>query len=710
MKTRRIYRFGAFRLDATVKVLLKDGEPVHAPRKAVETLLALVESTGQVLTKEELMTRLWPDRVVNEANLAQNIAVVRKAMQVERGTPGYIETFPGAGYRVLGPVTAMDEPLEVPQATPATVAAEPAKEDSTSRTRLRMGIALLVLLFLVSAWLIGRRSALSREPRRFPVTRLAGKEQQPAISTDGKSVAFVWQSGERARGAVWVQREGRRAPERVSPDDGAVYDSPAWSPDGRHLAYLRFQGTEGSILVSPVEGGVTRTVAPVFASRYGLPNGHLDWSPDGRYVAVDDASSPGQALGIFLVSLENGEKKRLTRPDDVFIGDLDPRFSPDGGTISFIRAFHRARQELFTVPTRGGEPRQVTRDGRQVSGQDWMGDGVTLVFGSDRTGEFRLWKIKPAAARSKPEATAIYGDFPLQPAVARGAEVLVYSVLQQDANIWRLDLEAPAGGSDGWVRLIASSGQDASPQYSPHGDRICFRSDRSGEEQLWVSGSDGGNPAQVTQGLLRPSVGRWSPDGRSVVFNNAATTELFLARLGEGDDWSVRPVGLNGVHPVFSPDGRWIYAGTMNSIIRIPAQGGTSSEVAKMMGISLGVSSDGRFVYFVREPSGTALWRVEVSSGRTEKVLDGLVPFCSSCWALSPSGIYYLGNRSGSLDRQALFYHDFATGRERVVADYPETISPIGTGPFSLSPDGRYLLCVRGDPSNSDIFRVEPFR
>ena len=104
MKPHQLYRFESFCLDATAKVLLKDGQTVAMTRKAVETLLVLVENSGQVVPKEEMLSAIWPDRVVDEANLTQNIAMVRRALGAERGTPAYIETFPGRGYRLLGPV------------------------------------------------------------------------------------------------------------------------------------------------------------------------------------------------------------------------------------------------------------------------------------------------------------------------------------------------------------------------------------------------------------------------------------------------------------------------------------------------------------------------------------------------------------------------------------------------------------------------------
>ena len=710
MKTRRIFRFGLFRLDATAKVLLREDQPVHLARKSVETLLALLENSGQVVTKEDLMATVWPDRIVDEANLAQNIAVIRKAVAADHGQPGHIETFPGRGYRILGPITVSEEAAELARESSVEPEAPPAP---ARRPVLLFGVpAALIVLAAIGTFLLVRRGTQSSpaELHRIPVTRLAGKEFQPAVTADASNVAFVWEQEGATTTGIWIQAAGENSPRRVSSED-AVHSSPAWSPDGRRLAYLRFRGSEGAIVVATLEPRQERVVASVFPTRYGLLNRHLDWSPDGRRLVIDDAEAAHKPFGIFIVSLDTGEKTRLTRPGENIIGDIDPRFSPDGKTISFVRAYHRAWQELCVVPAAGGKTVQLTSDTRQISGQDWMPDGGTLVFGSDRGGEFRLWKLEyPPGRTQRLEPTALYGDFMLQISLARKAPVLVYSMLQQDLTIWRLDLQAKGVAAGRWTRLIASSGQDASPQYSPKGDKITFRSDRSGPEQLWVCDGDGGNPVQVTRGVLRPSVARWAPDGRAFIFNDARTREIFVARLGADGTWAVLPTGAKGIHPVYSPDARWIYAGTDDAIVRIPAEGGPPSPVTKTSGISLGISADGQHIYFVREPSGTDLWSVETATGRMQKVLQGLVPFCSSCWALSAGGIYYLGPKEGSLDKQALYYHDFAGGADKDLVDYPEAVSPIGSGPFSLSPDGRYLLCVRVHPSNADVFRVEPFR
>jgi len=704
LKTRRVYQFGPFQLDSTAKVLLREGQPVRLARKSVETLLALVENAGQVLTKEELMSAVWPDRIVDEANLAQNVAVIRKALGVERGSPGYIETFPGRGYRILGPIVVTEEPGHA-------IGGEDARRSVSARRWKSAVLATLALAGALGGLWIWRRSSdpvRVEVPQRVAVARQAGKEYQPAVSGDGSRVAYVWETGETQKAGIWV-REGIERPARRIAGGEDSYSSPVWSPEGRRLAYLRFRGASGAVVVAPLDGGPQRVLGSVFPSRYGLANRHLDWSPDGQWLAVDDADSPHEAFGIFLISVSGGERKRLTRPENIIIGDVAPRFSPDGRTVSFIRAFHRAYQELFVVSVEGGTPRQLTNDGKQISDQDWMPDGKALVFGSDRSGEFRLWKLAYGSdAVRTAHPTGIYGDFPIQFSLARKAPVLVYSALQHDLNVWRLDLDAVPPKR--WSRVIASSGQDASPQYSPDGRRICFRSDRSGEEQLWISDPDGGNTAQLTRGSLHPSVGRWSPDGRAIVFNNARTGEIYLAVQDAAGQWSLKPTGATGYHPVFSLDGAWIYAGTMSAIVRFPAQGGPATQVAATKGISLDVSPDGSYVYFVREATDSVLWRVETRSGRLEKVLDGLLPYCSSCWVLTSRGVYYLGARAGRTDRQTLYFHELATGRDRAILEYPEPLSPIGSGPFSLSPDERHLLCVRVDPSNADVFRVEPFR
>src|SRR5690349_1178427 len=103
-QTRRLYEFGAFRLDAQERLLLRHGEIVPLTPKAFEMLLALVENSGRLLGKQELMQRLWPDSFVEEGSLAQNVSLLRKVLGESQEGEKFIETVPRRGYRFIAKV------------------------------------------------------------------------------------------------------------------------------------------------------------------------------------------------------------------------------------------------------------------------------------------------------------------------------------------------------------------------------------------------------------------------------------------------------------------------------------------------------------------------------------------------------------------------------------------------------------------------------
>ena len=121
---KRFYEFGVFRIDANKRLLLKDGEVVPLAPKAFDTLLLLVENSGQLVSKDELMSRLWPDTVVEEGSLTRNVYVLRKALGEERGQHLYIVTIPGQGYRFVAEVREISEEsldLRVTERTRTTI-------------------------------------------------------------------------------------------------------------------------------------------------------------------------------------------------------------------------------------------------------------------------------------------------------------------------------------------------------------------------------------------------------------------------------------------------------------------------------------------------------------------------------------------------------------------------------------------------------------
>ena len=108
-QARLVYEFDQFRLDASRRLLYQNGRQVRLTPKAVELLLVFVANPGRLLTKEDLLDRLWPDTSVGENNLSQNISLLRKVLGERLGAHKYIVTSSGRGYRFVAEVREVNE-------------------------------------------------------------------------------------------------------------------------------------------------------------------------------------------------------------------------------------------------------------------------------------------------------------------------------------------------------------------------------------------------------------------------------------------------------------------------------------------------------------------------------------------------------------------------------------------------------------------------
>ncbi|HJQ27616.1 MAG TPA: winged helix-turn-helix domain-containing protein [Blastocatellia bacterium] len=174
------YKFGPFELDASRRLLRRDGEPVALTPKAFDILLALVESAGAVVGKDELIERVWPDSFIEDGNLTYNISVLRKALGERAGEHHYIATVPGRGYQFVAAVqtSRADVAAETyPQADTSPAVGEPAALENQAPRRWRSPRALAfaaIILILVAALtyvLIARRwsERVNRAPRSIAV-------------------------------------------------------------------------------------------------------------------------------------------------------------------------------------------------------------------------------------------------------------------------------------------------------------------------------------------------------------------------------------------------------------------------------------------------------------------------------------------------------------------------------------------------------------
>jgi len=147
MSTRfqHLYEFGPFRLDTVERVLLRDGEPVQLTPKAFDTLVALVQRSGHLMEKDELMKAVWENAFVEESNLTNNVYALRKMLGQDDNGRSYIETVPKRGYRFTAVVNELPpDILVVEKRTVTRVVSEEIVKEDLPRNNLISGQALVI--------------------------------------------------------------------------------------------------------------------------------------------------------------------------------------------------------------------------------------------------------------------------------------------------------------------------------------------------------------------------------------------------------------------------------------------------------------------------------------------------------------------------------------------------------------------------------------
>jgi Tol biopolymer transport system component len=204
------------------------------------------------------------------------------------------------------------------------------------------------------------------------------------------------------------------------------------------------------------------------------------------------------------------------------VGDSDPAVSPDGKTVVFERHTTVGPAKIYTVALSGGNPRQVTPDGRAAWDPMWSSDGQHIIFNLGRSslGD-QVWRVPATGGTMEPETV-----YPAAGALSRDGRRLAYVEpfwfwRAHAAVISRMELPSAGGQVVSQNQVIASDGGNQSAQSSPDGRRIAFQSGRTGRPEIWRSDEDGSDLLQMTS-FDRGFSGtpRWSPDGRWIAFDH----------------------------------------------------------------------------------------------------------------------------------------------------------------------------------------------
>jgi serine/threonine protein kinase/Tol biopolymer transport system component len=551
-----------------------------------------------------------------------------------------------------------------------------------------------------------------------PLTSYPGEERQPSFAPDGNQVAFSWNGEKQDNFDIYIKDVESGAQRRLTTAPEA--DSfPSWSPDGRTIAFVRERpGWKGSVyLVSPL-GPPERKVAEIGYRHWRTVR--LPWTPDGKSLVISDLNSENESVELFLLSVETGDRRRLTFGQEKRFSDIGPSLSRDGRALVFVRELSFLCDIYLLTLSEDfqpiGKPTRLTFENRLIWSPVWTVDGRELIFSSSSgpSSSPSLFRIA-ASGSGKPQRLAGVGENASEPAIAQHTQRLAYTSKVFDMNIWRVEVPGPYEKTSPPMKLISSTRADMDGQFSPDGRKIAFTSTRTGNEEIWVCNSDGWSGAQQLTSLLgggNCGDPRWSPDGERIAFSSNMDGKWanYVINANGGKPKRFTPSSpIDEGIPSWSRDGKWIYFTSEGQVWKALADGGKAQQVTRRGGHQAFESADGNWLYYTRPPKtegDSSLWRVPKDGGEETQVLE---PVDGRTFAVVKEGIYFVPSpvyAGRTAARTSIQFFNFATKKIRSIASIER---PVGYY-LSVSPDGRWILYSQIDQETSDLMLVENFK
>lgn len=650
------YEVGEWLVQPSLNRLSRNGDEVRVEPKVMQVLDALAETPGEVVTREQLVAKVWAGVFVTDDVLHRAIRELRRVFGNDTANPAYIETIRKRGYRLIAPVRR-GGPSDPPPGIPA-----PLKADSVETPLpvqrygfiATLSVTLAVVLGAV-VYVLGSRPApieSSTSSVRF-VAMTSGpfNEVDPAISPDGTRLAFAMrQEGADATPAdLYLTDAPGRTPAQLTahPADDRY---PAWSHDASQLAFVRIDGGRCDIMIMLLADKRERRVAAC-----GNPEEpRLSWTKDGDWLIESFAPGPDPIRGwqIARVSTTTGVRETLTLPTPGTLGDYNPSVSPDGSRIAFVRGINGATSDLHVVSASGGAPTRVTWDNQDLVGVDWTADGRSLIYATDRAGGYTIWRV---GIDGGDPHLVVGGAAKLKhPSVARATGRVTYESWAYEINLWessivdRLDLEGEPAST---IRpTVQTSDQwNHSPDLSPDETLIAFVSTRSGGAEIWIANRDGSRARQLsTFGRASMRVPRWSPDGKAILISAAVNgqPDLYAFDAVTGAMTRLTDDHEDEVAPDWSHDGASILFGARVGgtwqLMRMRIADRLRSQLSVDGGYAAQPSPDGASILFTRlEQPG--IWTMPVDGGAARLLVPGVRAAETLNWRATSSGIYFVG-------------------------------------------------------------------
>jgi Tol biopolymer transport system component/tRNA A-37 threonylcarbamoyl transferase component Bud32 len=387
------------------------------------------------------------------------------------------------------------------------------------------------------AWLVRNAKAPAQAPVLTRLTSDSGFTTNPAISSDGKLLAYASDRGREDHLDIWVRQIAGGDPIRITHDPAGACE-PSFSPDSSKIVFRSGRDGGGIYLISALGG------EEQFLAKRGH---HPRFSPDGASIAFSQ-TQPYGSEAIFLLASTGGPARRIT-PD--FYVARNPAWSTDGTRLLFWGALLIGQDELWLAPAQGGSPTKIqalealrkqgisTNDTLAPPGE-WVGDEI--FFSGSAGSSQNLWRVRLSPSDRRLAGPAMRLTFgtgsEIQPSIAAvdSRLRLVFASETSNYNIWSLPVDATRGQVvDALQRATDGPAPDVRPSVSADGSKMAFNSLRSGTMEIWFKDLGTGKERALTVPPGTKSHPVISADGSRVFF-----TVHF------GDRWSIHVVSAAG--------------------------------------------------------------------------------------------------------------------------------------------------------------------
>lgn len=735
----KLRKIGDLEIDLERKIVWINDRSSGLPAKAVELLCALVENEGEIISKDELLNRVWQDSFVEEGVLPQNVYLLRKTLAKVGLSGDLIQTVPRRGYRFVdgrggtnerSEITIEREVFEQTYISETDIAPDETSSDAirpdtliTSGRSLRrtliVGAAVVSTLIIAAAFFGMPRFMNTSGPR--PISEYQGQLDYEKITQSGRAF-FVGLSHDRENAAYVVHTaDGKYALNLyhlgsksettiVHPQEGQIFNI-QFSPDGKSIFYVELHSERKTgVFRIPIYGGTPQLVTRELIHHYML-------SPDGEWIAYYRREPGDRAHMIEICRSGDCSEKRIVtsrvEPHGFVLWGAAPAWSPDGK--KFAAAAHtrevkteRGRVHLVEIDIETGEQKDLYSPDWYAAHQAyWQPDGQGLyVMVREAQGDpMQLWQLQypSGQARNITNDQNNYREF----RVASDESFILATTWAKSENLSIVSVDDPSQVKQLTFDTDGLNGASALCWTRDGRSLVFSKASGSSIGHLWVIDLDTLSQRQLTfDEKALPHYADTTPDGKSVIFGYNKTGR-----------WNIWKVDLNGENltqltdgsyqaaPEVSPDGKWLYY-LADGLRKQPIDGGESVKIMDRNPGTVRVSPADPNVFAAYFHDGNEKeanpWKhVLFDERNTGKYIELKIPATLYFeWKPDGSGLYFTDNGESFNN---IWFLDLADGSRVQVTQFADQ----RIGNFSVSPDGRTFALARGSSIGS-VLKLAP--